>query len=147
MNKIACPKCSGHLEPTTYAGIEVDRCTHCAGIWFDSLEAEALKAVRGSESLDRGHLDSESQGDAIDQDIDREILCPRCRIPMIRMLDIDRYKIWYECCPQCQGLWLDAGEFKQFKQNFQPNLLQRARSSFRSPSKNRSPFPLKRQDC
>jgi uncharacterized protein len=133
MKKIPCPKCSGHLEPTTYAAIEVDRCTHCAGIWFDSLEAEALKTIQGSESLDVGNTEIARQSDAID----RKILCPRCRIPTIRMLDLDQYSIWYECCPKCQGIWLDAGEFKQFKQNFQPRFLQRAKTALHLPHKNR----------
>ena len=42
---------------------------------------------------------------------------------MQKMLDVDRYSIWYEQCTQCRGIWLDAGEFKKFKQNFQPHNL------------------------
>lgn len=126
-HKMTCPKCRGQLEQATYAEIEVDRCTKCAGIWFDSQEAEALKTIQGSESLDLGTANANSQLDARDRDIS----CPRCRVAMMRMLDLDRHKIWYECCLKCQGMWLDAGEFKQFKENFRSKLGWRDRA--RSP--------------
>lgn len=125
---ITCPKCKGSLEQVVYANIEVDRCCQCGGIWFDALEAEELKKIEGSESLDIGNPAVGSQLNHIDG----KILCPRCHAATIRMLDIDRYSIWYEQCPKCQGIWLDAGEFKQFKQNFQgDNFLKRAKNAFR----------------
>lgn len=116
MSEIKCPKCQGSLEQVVYAGIEVDRCLNCKGIWFDSLEAEKLKAIRGSESLDigdpkAGEFFNQPQGD---------IDCPRCGAKMIRLLDIDLHSIWYEKCSACYGVWFDAGEFKDFKENFKP---------------------------
>ena len=30
-----CPKCQARLEPVQYAGVEVDRCVRCGGLWFD----------------------------------------------------------------------------------------------------------------
>jgi len=37
-------------------------------------------------------------------------LCPRCKCP----LEIYKYrKTELDICPQCSGLWLDAGEFKR----------------------------------
>lgn len=132
MNKAICPKCSGLLESITYSGIEVNRCEKCDGIWFDALAAETLKEVRGSESLDRGNPYIGRQYDRITD----KIKCPRCQVNLRRMLDIDRHSIWYERCPQCSGIWLDAGEFSQFKQNFRENrLLSRARSALQRPSK------------
>ena len=114
MNPTTCPKCGGSLEQVTCGGIEVDRCLYCKGIWFDSFEAEQLKAIEGSESLDIGDPKTGSQLDRITGEID----CPRCQAKMIRMVDIDQHCIWYEKCPVCQGVWLDAGEFKNFKDNF-----------------------------
>ncbi len=132
MNSITCPKCGGSLEQVIHKGIEVDRCLNCAGIWFDFLEAEQLKTIKGSESLDIGNPEIGSQFDRIDG----EIYCPRCSEKMTRMLDIDQHSIWYEKCPECQGVWFDAGEFKKFKQNFQPRgWLHRARQMFRQKKK------------
>jgi Zn-finger nucleic acid-binding protein len=37
---------------------------------------------------------------------------------MLKMLDLDKHAIWYEKCSRCQGMWLEAGQFSQYKQNF-----------------------------
>ncbi|WP_407810038.1 TFIIB-type zinc ribbon-containing protein [Spirulina subsalsa] len=105
------------MEQVVYAEIEVDRCTQCHGIWFDSREAEQLKTIEGSEILDDGE---EVVGDRYDPSA-KPLSCPRCRTPLLQMLDIDQHSIWYEKCVKCHGIWLDAGEFKKFKQNFSPN--------------------------
>lgn len=111
---IRCPKCNSKLEKVYYQNIEVDRCSECEGIWFDATEAEELKKLKGSEDIDSGDPEI---GDKYDR-IQQQIKCPRCRGKMQKTLDIDRYSIWYEQCPKCRGIWLYAGEFKQFKQNF-----------------------------
>ena len=131
MNSIICPKCAGSLEQLVFAGIEVDRCLYCKGIWFDSLEAETLKTLKGSEILDIGNPETGSQIDEITEDID----CPRCESKMTRMVDIDQHCIWYEKCPACNGVWLDAGEFKNFKDNFKrQGILGQVRKAFRRKS-------------
>lgn len=128
MKSIICPKCRGRLEQVVYAGIEVDRCVCCKGIWFDSLEAEQLKAVKDSERLDIGDPETGTQMDTITEDVH----CPRCGATLFPMMDMDRYSIWYEKCPKCHGVWLDAGEFKKFKDNFKPKgVLGRFRQVFR----------------
>lgn len=128
MNPTICPKCGRGLEQVICGGIEVDRCLSCKGIWFDSLEAEQLKAVKDSERLDVGDPETGSQLDRLSEDI----CCPRCEEQMFRMIDIDRYSIWYEKCPKCHGVWLDAGEFKKFKENFKPKgVLSRVKQVFR----------------
>ena len=129
MNPTICPKCGGSLEQVVCAGIEVDRCLCCKGIWFDSLEAEKLKAIKGSESLlDIGDPKTGTQLDQITEFIN----CLRCGTRMTRMVDIDQHCIWYEKCPVCHGVWLDAGEFKNFKDNFKrPGILGQAKKMFR----------------
>ncbi|OKH25551.1 hypothetical protein NIES593_04205 [Hydrococcus rivularis NIES-593] len=116
MKPITCPKCRAKLESFVYQGIEIDRCPKCAGIWLDSLEAERLKMIQGSESVDIG-VSATGMSCACSE---KELKCPKCHAKMIRMLDIDLYAIWYEQCSKCRGIWFDAGEFKKFKQNFQP---------------------------
>ncbi len=114
MKPLKCPKCKGKLESIVYETIEVDRCCQCQGIWFDQTEAESLKKKQGSEKIDLGNPNSPSNQDRVNP----TLKCPRCRTTLIKMLDLDKYQIWYEKCPNCQGIWLDAGEFSQFKQNF-----------------------------
>ena len=115
MNQLICPKCEGNLAKVIYEETEIDRCPQCQGIWFDSSEAEQLKNLKGSETIDSGDF----QGENPSKSLPERVNCPRCQVPMLKILDFDEYPIWYETCLECHGLWFDAGEFQQFKQNFQ----------------------------
>ena len=109
-----CPKCSAEMQPVSYENVEVDICTGCQGIWFDQFEAEDLKKIKGSESIDTGLPSKGIEMNDID-DID----CPKCRVKMVKMVDNKQSHIWYESCSQCYGLFFDAGEFSDYKsENF-----------------------------
>jgi len=112
MSQLNCPKCQGTLEQAVYASIEVDRCTDCHGIWFDSLEAQKLKEIKGSESLDVG---DPKTGKKFNQN--RDVKCPKCQTTMTKMVDLNQAHIFYEKCPVCYGIWFDAGEFKDYKED------------------------------
>jgi Zn-finger nucleic acid-binding protein len=99
------------METVAHQGIEVDRCTGCKGIWFDMLEAEHLKEIEGSETIDVGDPKVGRELNKTDQ-----IQCPECHEPMLRMVDNRQPHIWYESCPVCYGLFFDAGEFTDFKE-------------------------------
>jgi len=111
MSSMKCPKCQGNLEPVVYADVEVDRCADCNGIWFDSQEAQTLKQIEGSEAIDTGDPKIGSKFNAIE-----DINCPKCKAKMTKMVDLKQSHIWYEKCPICYGIWFDAGEFKDYKQ-------------------------------
>jgi len=99
------------MEPVVYEGIEVDRCSNCKGIWFDMLEAEHLKELDHAETIDIGDPEVGKKYNKIDQ-----IDCPRCGTQMIRMVDAGQPHIWYESCSVCYGLFFDAGEFTDYKE-------------------------------
>jgi Zn-finger nucleic acid-binding protein len=101
-----CPKCAAAMERVQVETIEVDRCTGCQGIWFDSLEEERLEASGAAAAVDVGKAD-EAVGDRARVD------CPRCHTRMIRMVDVDQPEIAFESCKFCYGRFLDAGEFRQ----------------------------------
>lgn len=105
-----CPKCGSEMESVTFQGIEFDRCTQCAGLWFDMLEAERLKKLEGSEAIDLGSAKTGSEQNKIGN-----VNCPKCSVPMLRMVVNRQPHIWYESCPVCFGTYFDAGEFKDFK--------------------------------
>ena len=111
MSQMTCPKCSGNLEAVLYANMEVDRCGNCKGIWFDSLVAQTLKKIEGSESLDIGEPKIGSKYNEMG-----DIKCPKCNTKMTKMVDLNQPHIWYEKCPVCYGIWFDAGEFKDYKE-------------------------------
>ena len=108
---MACPKCGADMEKVTYQEIKVDRCTRCKGIWFDMLEAEQLKTLKGSEDIDTGDPKLGKVFSKVEK-----INCPVCHTQMIRMVDLDQPHIWYEGCTVCYGLFFDAGEFRDYKE-------------------------------
>jgi Zn-finger nucleic acid-binding protein len=111
MSQLQCPKCQGSLEAVVYSEVEVDRCTNCKGIWFDLMEAQTLKKIQGSESIDTGDAATGRKFDKIGN-----INCPKCHTQMTKMVDLKQPHIRYEKCPSCYGIWFDAGEFKDYKE-------------------------------
>jgi uncharacterized protein len=105
-----CPKCKAPMEQVEYLSVEVDRCTECKGLWFDALEKEELKSLKGSEAVDTGDPRVGKRFNTVDR-----INCPVCHTRMIRMVDLDQPHIWYESCTVCGGSFFDAGEFKDYK--------------------------------
>jgi Zn-finger nucleic acid-binding protein len=89
----------------------VDRCVECKGLWFDALEADQLKEIRGSESIDTVPPARLTEGESPDP-----ILCPKCHTRMIRMVVHGQPHIQYESCKVCFGSFFDAGEFADMKE-------------------------------
>lgn len=106
-----CPKCSAAMEKLDHEGIEVDRCSACKGLWFDILEHEDLRKISGSEAIDDGSVDIGRANDGL-----RRIQCPVCDVPMIRMVVAAQPHIAYEACTVCYGVYFDAGEFTDFRE-------------------------------
>ena len=106
-----CPKCSADMQLVIYEGIGVERCTKCRGLWFDMLEHEHLAAIEGSEAIDLGSDELGERFNNVD-DID----CPKCSSPMLKMVDANQPHIWYEGCPDCFGVFFDAGEFRDYRE-------------------------------
>jgi Zn-finger nucleic acid-binding protein len=51
-----CPVCNTELQMTTRAGIEIDYCPTCRGVWLDRGELDEIieRHVRETQSLMRG---------------------------------------------------------------------------------------------
>jgi Zn-finger nucleic acid-binding protein len=104
-----CPKCKAPMEQVQIEQTQVDRCTSCRGLWFDALEDQDIRETEAAQTLDipASGLRAEpakTRRSSFD--------CPRCKSPMIQMVDRMGRRIQYESCPQCHGKFLDAGEFK-----------------------------------
>lgn len=107
-----CPACGKNLTTRSAGTIPVDVCEGgCGGVWFDNFElkkvddagAAALKVV--SRDL---HV-------AVDLNAKRE--CPRCSGQiMLRRYFSRLRRTQIDECPNCAGLWLDAGEFEAIQQ-------------------------------
>jgi Zn-finger nucleic acid-binding protein len=88
----------------------IDRCVNCKGLWFDRREMEQLQGIRGSEVIDSSRTKTGKSFDTL-----KDISCPRCIIPMDKIQDTGKAQFTYENCSQCHGVFLDAGEFKELK--------------------------------
>ena len=105
-----CPKCQSAMEIVNIAGVEIDRCTHCKGIWFDQQEKDLLKKAKGTHKADTGHQAVGEHYNRI-----RDIDCPRCSVAMKEVeMKRGRIPIQYETCEKCHGAFFDAGEFRDF---------------------------------
>ena len=105
-----CPKCISPMVKVNFAAVEVDRCTHCRGIFFDELEKAQLQRMKGAEAIDIGDAKVGREFNKVDL-----INCPRCSSRMIRMVDLEQPHIWFEHCTVCGGSFFDAGEFRDLK--------------------------------
>lgn len=106
-----CPKCASELDHIAFHGIGFDRCAECKGIWFDRTSHKAMKKIHGSQSIDIG---SEAEGHKLDGI--RNVLCPVCNRVMETLRDAFQPHIRYEACPSGDGVFFDAGEFRDFKE-------------------------------
>ena len=107
-----CPKCASPMDKVGFQGVFFDRCEGCHGIWFDGVAHKALKKIHGSEAIDIG---TEMEGHSMDAV--RNVVCPVCGKAMDSLRDKFQPHIRYEACPAQDGVFFDAGEFRDFKQD------------------------------
>ena len=112
MDKLQCPKCKSPMDQVQIEQTQVDRCTSCRGLWFDALEDQDIRESAEAETLDTHGEGSRPAPAKPSKGKPSAIDCPRCKAPMIQMVDRMGRRVQYESCPRCHGKFLDAGEFK-----------------------------------
>ena len=95
------------MNPITFGKVVVDRCRQCRGLWLDKGEFEALKELDGSEKIDAGP--------PVDLTKIRLNTVMRCVKDNARLDPKKKSGVQYDQCPQCGGIFLDAGEFTSKK--------------------------------
>jgi serine/threonine protein kinase len=101
-----CGKCGGPFEALFQEGLIVDRCSSCAGSWVDHGEVVRLL---GEYSLRTSHAVSSAAPERA-APLDAVVgSCPTCRIGLRAFAVPDR-PASLEICPDCFGVWFDAGE-------------------------------------
>ena len=116
---MTCPKCASPMEVVSVGAVDVDQCTACGGLWFDLLEEEAVKRAGAAAALDARPAAGEEQQHL------PAVRCPRCRAPLLRMVDPGQPHIWYESCAHCFGSFFDAGEFRDLAHGTIDDLIRR----------------------
>jgi Zn-finger nucleic acid-binding protein len=123
-----CPKCDGDMVMKTYGRkISLNRCSNCQGLFVKPDVLMEMKHEWMSEVLDMGDRAIGRKLNAVD-DID----CPECGTHMDKVSDPKQTHIWYESCPNCDGMFFDAGEFTDLKHD---TMLDRLRDLMRGRRK------------
>ncbi len=108
MSQIVCVKCDSVLDRTTVAGMEVDLCPQCGGLWLDKGEVERLgKAPDAQVGLLRKQLLGDSKQKPTPSDL--TTACPACSG---KLREVRLNLVHVDFCTQCGGFWLDKGELE-----------------------------------
>ena len=112
-----CPACDGTLAQHVERGIALDVCERsCGGVWFDAFELS--KFDKPSEPVSRALLDSVSRKSATNRK-DGQRRCPKCPNTILhRFFSSVRRHVQIDECPECAGVWLDAGELAAIRREF-----------------------------
>ena len=106
-----CPVCKYAMVVVEYHNIELDYCTSCKGVWFDSGELELLLKSQGLEepkTFFAGILNSQ---EAVSSEKERK--CPICGHKMKKTKAGGQPGILIDVCRDRHGLWFDGGEVAQ----------------------------------
>ena len=105
---LTCPKCSEVLCKKQIAGMELDMCSACGGLWFD--KGELVKFKLRADFWDADELEvSASARKAPPSSLTVKLPCPGCD-ETLGGIETDGVVI--DVCRGCQGVWLDKGELK-----------------------------------
>ncbi|WP_428240282.1 rhomboid family intramembrane serine protease [Gynuella sp.] len=115
MSNMMCPACGTPTLVTEYIfDQEIERCSSCAGSWFDEHE---LNQVISDQDPD------------VDQHDLRQYLgspvgtsqrhCHRCEIPLHTFKLLKNYPVEIDCCPRCDGVWIDHHEAEQVRHSIE----------------------------
>lgn len=103
-----CVKCLGGTlgeYQLPKAGVAIDRCDHCGGIWFDPGE---LEVILGPSAMTPFIFVS---GSGYNDDY----VCPRCDVPLAEF-HYPGTSTLIDACEKCHGIWLDNKEWNDIKQ-------------------------------
>jgi len=117
-----CPTCKSDMIVVEHNKIELDYCTECQGVWFDSGELELLlePMMLGSPNLFFTDIfDSEKA-----ESPEKKRRCPICSQKMKKTAIGQQPEILIDVCRQGDGLWFDGGELDQLIKHMAKELLE-----------------------
>ncbi|WP_425401079.1 zf-TFIIB domain-containing protein [Aeoliella sp.] len=105
-----CPRDGAELATVRIDGVELDKCHHCDGLWFDQGE---LDRVRNLDFTDVEERLEQKYGnpDVAAGKVNGYMRCPRCtdgRLQEFTYTYGNRVRI--DRCNECLGVWVDDNE-------------------------------------
>ncbi len=101
-----CPVCreASLEEVLTKRSVLIDRCRRCEGVWLD--RGEIFLFSQDPRGLERRL----APGPKTRRPTDR--VCPRCNVA-VEARDLLQPDLEVDQCPECEGIWFDAGELQR----------------------------------
>ena len=128
-----CPKCNSAMQElkieTLHCQVVIDKCESYSGLWFDNGEAEQLKGDWMAEFAHSGDSEVDKSPNTV-----RDIQCPRCGKTMKKLNDPKQKHLEYEACEE-HGMYVDAGEFTDYKYETLLDIFRDAVASLKRASK------------
>jgi len=120
-----CPACHHTLDPVEAGGVTVQVCKEgCGGLWFSWMELQRFDEPK--ETAGEGLLDFARQpGVTVDPG---PLHCPQCadKIQLKRHFWSVKRDVTVDECPECGGYWLDPGELRTIRTDFETDEDRRA---------------------
>jgi len=112
-----CPSCNAKLSLYKIFHIEIEACPKCKGIFLDKDELRYLKdkSTKGSWQSLRW-MDDEVEAIEKLKAMPSKRPCPKCSKTNFISTFFGDSKVILDWCPNCQGVWLDRGEFQEVLQ-------------------------------
>ena len=104
-----CPRDGSELVDIEVAGMHLDRCPRCHGIWCDTGELEQLREVSADQI--EGQLPVLPASAREPHPLKGYMRCPCCddgRLQGVTITLSNRVRV--DRCDQCLGVWLDKSE-------------------------------------
>jgi len=121
-----CPTCKSDMIVVEYNKIELDYCTDCQGVWFDSGELELLLESMNLESQNVFLSNILSSEEAESSEKKRK--CPICGRKMKKTGIGQESGILIDVCQRGDGLWFDGGELGQLTKQLAKKPSEKTRS-------------------
>jgi len=116
-HELPCPVCSALMPPQAIAGVALNECRSCHGLWvpgsgFDTLVGRAIEARQAASEAER--LSNKPRVTGSNPAIQRVQYrnCPECDGQMQRRNYRKRSGVIIDSCP-AHGTWLDADELER----------------------------------
>ncbi len=106
-----CPVCKSSMIVIEYHNIELDYCTDCKGVWFDSGELELMLKTYQVEGIEPFLENITNSPDTSSSEKKRK--CPICSRRMKKKTIGEQPRLLIDMCGEGHGLWFDGGEIAQ----------------------------------
>jgi len=122
-----CPKCASQMNKIDDFRFSAEKCSGCNGIWFRDSSHEIAKSLAAAKSIDESNTNAAAAYNLV-----RDIDCPECKKPMLKMVDRTQQHIELESCHYCDGVFFDAGEFADLTEFTLLERVKKAINAFKS---------------